>query len=221
MILFIYCAGGYGKESYDVAKRANTAREQWDTIYFADDTMVSGSDFYGTKVYTFTDLLAKFVAKDIEFIIANGEPVHRAAIYNKLHKHGMRLGRAIDPSAVVGDICALNAGALMAPHCSVVSDAKLGLNVAINTQAIVSHDVKVGDHTVISSQVNIGGACVIGERSFIGMGVLIKEGITIGNEVIIGMGSVVYSDIPDGMIAMGNPARPMRRNVDKLVFKTS
>jgi acetyltransferase-like isoleucine patch superfamily enzyme len=33
------------------------------------------------------------------------------------------------------------------------------------------------------------------------------------------MGSVVYNDIPDQMIALGNPARPMRRNDDKKVFK--
>jgi acetyltransferase-like isoleucine patch superfamily enzyme len=33
------------------------------------------------------------------------------------------------------------------------------------------------------------------------------------------MGSVVYNDIPDQMIALGNPARPMRRNDEKKVFK--
>ena len=67
--------------------------------------------------------------------------------------------------------------------------------------------------------VNIGGKCRIGKRSYIGMGTLIKEGVTIGDDVIVGMGSVVYSDIPDNMIALGNPARPMRPNTDKKVFK--
>ncbi len=66
---------------------------------------------------------------------------------------------------------------------------------------------------------DFGSACRIGERSYIGMGTQIKEGVTIGDEVIVGMGSVVYNDIPNGMIALGNPARPMRPNVDKLVFK--
>jgi acetyltransferase-like isoleucine patch superfamily enzyme len=33
------------------------------------------------------------------------------------------------------------------------------------------------------------------------------------------MGSVVYSDIPDNVIALGNPARAARPNADKRVFK--
>jgi acetyltransferase-like isoleucine patch superfamily enzyme len=67
--------------------------------------------------------------------------------------------------------------------------------------------------------VNLGGNCQIGRNSYIGMGTLIKEGVRIGEDAIVGMGSVVYHDIPDQMIALGNPARPMRRNDDKKVFK--
>ena len=51
------------------------------------------------------------------------------------------------------------------------------------------------------------------------MGVQIKEGISIGSNTIIGMGSVVYNDIPDNMIAIGNPARPIKKNLSKRVFK--
>ena len=62
---------------------------------------------------------------------------------------------------------------------------------------------------------------MIGANSYVGMGVSIKEGTKIGKDVIVGMGSVVYNDIPDGVIALGNPARPMRENVEKRVFKTA
>ena len=88
----------------------------------------------------------------------------------------------------------------------------------MNTKAIIGPDVKVGEHSVVSSLVNIGGRCRIGRGSFIGMGAMIKQGITVGSEVIVGMGSVVYRDIPDGVIALGNPARPARRNVERRVF---
>ncbi len=85
--------------------------------------------------------------------------------------------------------------------------------------AIVGRDLQVGDHSVISSMVNIGGGCVIGSGSFIGMGALIKEGVRIGSNVIVGMGSVVYADIPDDVIALGNPARVAHPNTDRKVFK--
>jgi acetyltransferase-like isoleucine patch superfamily enzyme len=36
-------------------------------------------------------------------------------------------------------------------------------------------------------------------------------GVTIGNNVVIGAGSVVTKDIPDDVIAAGNPARVIRK----------
>jgi acetyltransferase-like isoleucine patch superfamily enzyme len=67
--------------------------------------------------------------------------------------------------------------------------------------------------------VNIGGASKIGTGVYVGMCSSIKELISIGDDSIIGMGSVVYNDIPGGVIALGNPARPMRKNELKKVFK--
>jgi sugar O-acyltransferase (sialic acid O-acetyltransferase NeuD family) len=219
MILFVYCAGGFGKEIYDTALRANHVRPRWSSIAFIDDYAGSGSDFYGTRVYSLDDVLARHAPDAFEVVIANGEPVHRKTIHDKVVGRGVRLGVVADSSAVLSPTGILHPGAVVTPHCIVASLAEVGANAAINAKAIVGHDVRVGAHTVISSMVNIGGACRIGERSYVGMGTQIKEGVTIGNEVIVGMGSVVYHDIPDGMIALGNPARPMRPNVDKLVFK--
>ena len=67
--------------------------------------------------------------------------------------------------------------------------------------------------------VNLGGSCAVGNASYIGMGALIKERVKIGSNTIIGMGSVVFNDIPDNVIALGNPARVMRPNTDQKVFK--
>jgi acetyltransferase-like isoleucine patch superfamily enzyme len=53
------------------------------------------------------------------------------------------------------------------------------------------------------------------------MSVPVKETIKIGKDSIVGMGSVVLRDIQDGMIALGNPARPMKENVSKRVFAQS
>ena len=51
------------------------------------------------------------------------------------------------------------------------------------------------------------------------MGAQVKEGTRIGLESIVGMGSVVFADIPDEVIALGNPCRPMRPNTCKRIFK--
>lgn len=51
----------------------------------------------------------------------------------------------------------------------------------------------------------------IGNDVWIGGGVKVMPGVTIGNNVVIGGGSVVVKDIPDGVIAAGNPCRIIRK----------
>ena len=53
---------------------------------------------------------------------------------------------------------------------------------------------------------------VIGNNVWIGGGVIILPGVTIGDNVVIGAGSVVTKDIPDNVVAYGNPCKVMRVN---------
>lgn len=55
-----------------------------------------------------------------------------------------------------------------------------------------------------------GIAITIGDNVWIGGNSVILPGVTIGNNVVIGAGSVVTKDIPDNMIAAGNPCRIIR-----------
>ncbi len=50
----------------------------------------------------------------------------------------------------------------------------------------------------------------IGDNVWIGGGAIILPGVTIGDNVVIGAGSVVGKDIPDNMLAAGNPCRIIR-----------
>ena len=50
----------------------------------------------------------------------------------------------------------------------------------------------------------------IGRNCWLGAGVIIVPGVTIGDNVVIGAGSVVTKDIPDNVVAVGNPCRVLR-----------
>ena len=50
----------------------------------------------------------------------------------------------------------------------------------------------------------------IGDNVWIGGNVIVCPGVKIGNNVVIGGGSVVTKDIPDNMLAYGNPCRVVR-----------
>ena len=51
---------------------------------------------------------------------------------------------------------------------------------------------------------------VVGSDVWFGAGVHVLPGVTIGSGCVIGAGSVVTKDIPDGVIAVGNPCRVVR-----------
>ena len=53
----------------------------------------------------------------------------------------------------------------------------------------------------------------IGDGSWLGHGSVVLPGATIGRHVVVGAGSVVTGDLPDFCVAVGNPARVIRRHV--------
>lgn len=54
----------------------------------------------------------------------------------------------------------------------------------------------------------------IGDNVWVGGNVVINAGVHIGNNVVIGSGSVVTKDIPDNVVAVGNPCRVIKKITD-------
>ncbi|CAM5703436.1 sugar O-acetyltransferase [Streptomyces hirsutus] len=50
----------------------------------------------------------------------------------------------------------------------------------------------------------------IGDNVWIGGGAIVLAGVTIGENSVIGAGAVVTKDVPANVVAVGNPARPVR-----------
>lgn len=55
-----------------------------------------------------------------------------------------------------------------------------------------------------------GIGITIGNNVWLGGNVVVNPGVHIGNNVVVGSGSVVTKDIPDNMIAVGNPCKVIR-----------
>lgn len=83
-------------------------------------------------------------------------------------------------------------------------NAQIAPNVSIYT---AGHPIHPDSR---NSGYEYGIPVTIGDNVWIGGNVVILPGVTIGSNVVIGAGSVVSKDIPDNMIAAGNPCRIIR-----------
>ena len=115
-------------------------------------------------------------------------------------------------------------------HCDYGYNIEVGKEFFANYNFIVLDvgKVKIGDNFMCGPNVQISTAghplhpesrasgyeygidITIGDNVWIGGNVLVCPGVTIGSNVVIGGGSVVTKDIPDNMLAYGNPCRVIR-----------
>jgi len=113
--------------------------------------------------------------------------------------------------------------------CDYGTNIELGERVFFNFNCVVLDvcRVRIGDFTLLGPGVQIltpmhpldadlrrrqelGKPVEIGSDVWVGGGALILPGVRIGSRTVIGAGSVVTRDVPDGVLAVGNPCRVVR-----------
>jgi putative colanic acid biosynthesis acetyltransferase WcaB len=106
-------------------------------------------------------------------------------------------------------------GVELPPETSIGRELRL-----FHPHAIVLHpEVRIGHRCTLRQCTTLGnvdgtdgptGAPVVGDDVEIGAGVLVIGERRIGDGAILGAGAVVVSDVPAGVVVVGNPARPVR-----------
>lgn len=91
-----------------------------------------------------------------------------------------------------------------------VCTVTIGNNVLLGPRVNIFTASHPTDSEVRNSGLEYGSPISIGNDVWIGGNTVINPGVKIGNNVIIGSGSVVTKDIPDNMIAVGNPCKVLR-----------
>ncbi len=86
-------------------------------------------------------------------------------------------------------------GVMIAPNCSLYS---------------YNHGI-APEQPIREQSLESNGPVVIGDEAWLGVGVTVLCGVRIGKGAVIGAGSLVTTDIPDGAIAVGMPARVVKR----------
>ena len=119
-------------------------------------------------------------------------------------------------------------------YCEYGTHITIGKNFFANYNCVMIDvaPIKIGDNCMFGPNVSLytaghpihpatrnsgyeyGKEITVGDNVWIGGSVTILPGVHIGNNVVIGAGSVVSSDIPDMVVAVGNPCRVIRQITD-------
>jgi len=84
-------------------------------------------------------------------------------------------------------------------------DVQIGPNVQLLT---ATHPVAPGPRR---DKWEAARPIVIGDNVWLGGGVIVGPGVTIGADTVVGAGAVVVRDLPSGVVAVGSPARVIRK----------
>ena len=116
------------------------------------------------------------------------------------------------PVVSIGDRCLIGRGSGIVGHFSITigNDVWTGHHVYITDQNHGYEDVT----RPISAQSQPERAVSIGDGSWLGHGCVVLPGVSIGAHVVVGANSVVTKNIPDFSVAVGSPARVIRRHVE-------
>ncbi len=113
------------------------------------------------------------------------------------------------PVVSIGDRCLIGKGSGIVGHFSITigDDVWTGHHVYITDQNHGYTDLT----RPISQQSQPERPVVIGNGSWLGHGTIVLPGVTIGEHVVIGANSVVTRDIPSFSVAVGSPAKVVRK----------
>lgn len=156
----------------------------------------------------------EFGAKKENIIIENGVWLEGAIHVQYDGKVIMHEHSKISSSTVIQCVNSVEIGAytITAPNV-VISDNN---SHPVSPSFRKKMELTPSGHPMRSWKYSDNAPIKIGENVWIGMNSRICKGVTIGDNCVIGANSVVTKDIPANSVAVGNPARVVKSDIDKL-----
>ena len=200
----VYGSGGHGKVVADAGISAGFVLAG----FIDDDASREGCLIYGSPVLPF----ARWTESPGEWA---GLPVALGIGNNRAREHGfLRLRGAgatvltiIHRGAILSPSSSIGAGAVIMAGAVVNPDARVGAGAILNTGCVVEHDCVLEDFVHLSPNSALGGGVRIDTRTHLGLCAAVLPLVCIGSDVRVGAGAVVVRDLPDGVTAVGVPAR--------------
>lgn len=207
-------AGGHAWVVADILFRMHEAGHEILPVGFLDDNpQLTGLSFLGLPVF---GMLCNLTGTPHDgVVIAIGNNRTRQRIFLDLVARGEHVVVAQHPRSIVAPDVRIGPGTMICASAVVNPGSTIGANAILNTGCTVDHHNTIGDHVHIAPGVHLGGDVSIGPGTLVGIGSTVIPQRSVGAWSTIGAGSLVSKNVPDRSVAVGVPARVVRRSPEQ------
>lgn len=203
--IFVFGASGHSKVVIDIIEKQGL----YDIEFLVDDDLsLKGTDFFGYPVVGGKEDILALRDAPQKAIVAIGSNAARCKVSAWLSENSFEKVSAVHPSAQLSRGVQMGVGSVIMAGVCINADTVVGEDVIINTRVSVDHDCVIGDYVHLAPGSTLCGTVTVGEQSFVCAGATVIPNLTVGSNVVVEAGSTVVNDLPDGVIVVGNPAKP-------------
>jgi UDP-N-acetylbacillosamine N-acetyltransferase len=210
--IVIWGASGHALVVADIIR----LRGEYQIIGFLDNINPQRrhTNFSGAKILGGEEQLEELLEQGINRIILGfGDCRARLNLAEAVKLKGFQLVSAIHPDAIIAKDVSIKPGTVVTAGAVINPGCTIGANVIINTLSSVDHECKIDDGAHICPGVHLAGNVNVGRGAWIGIGACVNSRISIGSSALIGAGAVVLKDIPENVVAYGNPAKIKKETI--------
>jgi len=205
-------AGGFAREVLEIFKDQNKVSTAWNILGFIDEN----EELHGKIINSYTvlgglDWIKKHKSNNFGCVVAIGTCETRKQVVERLQKIGVNFYNAVHPSVIMSEFVELGQGVIICAGSILTVNIKIENHVHIDTNCTIAHDAVIGDYCRLNPGVKINGSNRLGEGVYVGTGTTFIQQVSVGSWSTIGAGSVVTKDIPEKAVAVGVPARVVKR----------
>jgi sugar O-acyltransferase (sialic acid O-acetyltransferase NeuD family) len=142
-----------------------------------------------------------------KYVLGVYDPKHKMKIVEILNPKIDKCQTILFNDFYISQTSKIGLGCMVDTKVSVAAHTNIGNFVSINRHVSIGHHTIIEDYVSINPGCNIAGNVKIGKGTTIGMGTNVLNTVQIGENSIIGAGSNVTRDIPNNVVAYGNPCK--------------
>lgn len=207
--LVVVGAGGFGRETLDVAEAVNDASSDppWHIVGVVDDAPSNVNlDRLRTRGVPYLGTLDD-IPEGARLALSIGSPRTRRELDRTLRQRGFEFATLVHPSALLGTRLSLGNGSIVCGGVSVGTNVTLGRQVHLNPCAVIGHDVILGHFVSVNPNATVSGDCEIDDVVLVGAASLILQGVRVASAATVGGAACVVRDVSTGSTVKGIPAR--------------